>query len=181
MNRTLRSVLAIVTVQATLVGVFWLVEHQRAPKIAESLGTEPPQPVDVPMPALSVVRRDGSRGELPSSGRRTLMHVWATWCPPCRAELPGLLDMQPKHGVDVVAIALDQSWGDVEGFLGDIDLSNVVLAAGGDVERALGIRSLPVTFLVEADGRVSLRFDGTRDWTDQAFVRAYIEEHVDER
>jgi thiol-disulfide isomerase/thioredoxin len=180
MNRSARWVLSIALVQATLLGVYWLVEHQRAPSTAESLGTEPPQHVDMSMPSLSIRRRDGRSVQLSSSGRRALVHVWATWCPACRAELPGLLGVQSRHDLGVIAIALDKSWDDVERFLGAIDSSNVVLA-GGDVERALGVRSLPVTFLLEADDRVSLRFDGARDWTDKLFVRTYIEEYVDDR
>lgn len=179
MSRTARWVLVIALLQAVLVGAYWLVEHQRAPKVDEPLGTEPPRRVDGPMPSLAVVHRDGSGGELPSTGRRTLVHVWATWCPPCRAELPGLLAVPSQHDVDVVAIALDRSWEAVETFLGDMDSSKVVLAPSEDVERALGVRTLPVTFLVTAGGRIALRFDGARDWGDEVFVRTYVEEGVD--
>jgi len=179
MSRTARWVLAIALLQAALVGVYWLVEHQRAPKVDEPLGTEPPQRVDRLMRSLAVVHRDGSGGELPSSGRRTLVHVWATWCPPCRAELPGLLAVPSQHDVDVVAIALDGSWDEVETFLGEMGTSSVVLAASEDVERVLGVRTLPVTFLVEADGRVALRFHGARDWTDEDFVRTHVVKDVD--
>jgi thiol-disulfide isomerase/thioredoxin len=181
MSRTARWVLAIAALQAALVGVYWLVEHQRAPKANDSLGTEPPQRVDVPMPSLTVARRRESRSELLSPQRRTLVHVWATWCPPCRAELPGLLAVPSQHDLDVVAVALDRSWNDVDRFLGDMNAPNIVLAGSEDVERALGVRTLPVTFLVEADGRLTLRFDGARDWTDEAFVRTYLEERVDGR
>jgi len=179
MRRTARWALVIALLQAVLVGVYWLVEHQRAPKTDGSLGTDPPQRVDTPMPSLIVARRDGSRSELLSPQRRTLVHVWATWCPPCRAELPGLLAVPSQHDVDVVAVALDRSWDDVDRFLGDMNASHVVLAGSEDVERALGARTLPVTFLVDADGRLTLRFDGARDWADEAFVRAYVEEGVD--
>ncbi|MBK8009769.1 MAG: hypothetical protein IPK13_00310 [Deltaproteobacteria bacterium] len=58
---------------------------------------------------------------------------------------------------------------------------NIVLAGNEDVERALGVRTLPVTFLVQAGGRLTLRFDGARDWTDEAFVRTYLKERVDGR
>lgn len=181
MSRTARWVLAIAALQAALVGVYSLVEHQRAPKTDQSLGTDPPQRVDMPVPSLTVVRRGESRSELLSLQRRTLVHVWATWCPPCRAELPGLLAVPSQHDVDVVAVAIDQSWDDVDRFLGNMNASKIVLARSEDVERALGVRTLPVTFLVEADGRLTIRFDGARDWTDEAFVRTYIEERVDGR
>lgn len=181
MRRTGRWVMAVALAQASLIGLYWLVEHQRAPSTVESLGTAPPQRIDMAMPTLTIRRRDGGSVELPSSGRRTLVHVWATWCPPCRAELPSLLELQSQHEVAVVAIALDESWDEVERFLGDVDSSKVVLAASEDVERALGVRDLPVTFLLEENGRLALRFDGARDWTDEAFVQTYIEEHGGDR
>jgi len=179
MKRTARWVLVIALLQAVLVGAYWLVEHRRASMTEERLGTEPPVRVDGPMPSLAVVHRDGSRGELSTRGRRTLVHVWATWCPPCRAELPGLLALPSHHDIDIVTISLDRSWGDVDRFLGDLDSPSIVLAASEDVERALGVRTLPATFLVTAAGRFALRFDGARDWGDEVFVRTYVEEGVD--
>ena len=181
MNRTARWTLSIAVVQAALLGLYWLVEHQRTPNAPESLGTEPPQHVDMPTPALTIRRRGGRSVPLTFSGRPTLVHIWATWCPPCRVELPGLLNMQSQHGIDVLAIALDENWGDVERFLGEQKASKVVLAASEDVERELAVRTLPVTFLFQERGRLVLRFDGARDWTDEAFVRTYIEEHLDDR
>lgn len=185
MNRTVRWVLAIVAVQAALIGLYWLVEHQRASDEVSALGTASPRRVDMTMPALTVRLRDGSAARLPSSGRssgrHTLVHVWATWCPPCREELPGLLALPTEHAVDVVAIALDKSWVEVDRFLGGVDASNVFLADSEDVERALGVRNLPVTFLLQAEGRITLRFDGARDWTDEAFVKTYLGDAVDDR
>lgn len=178
MNRTVRWILAVAMLQSAAIGLYWFVEHQRAPRTSASLGAEPPQHEEMPMPSLTVVHRDGSRSEPRFRGRRTLVHVWATWCPPCRAELPGLLELPSRHDVAVVAVALDPSWEDVVRFLGDADSSGVVLAASQDVERALGVRTLPATFLIEADGRIALRFEGARDWTDASFVRTYLGEQA---
>lgn len=176
MSRTVRWVLAVITGQAALIGIYWLVEHRMAhdPNAARRLGTEPGQPVDIAVPPLTVRRRDGSSVELRSRGRATLVHVWATWCPPCRAELPGLLELPAAHAVDVVAIALDKDWDAVDQFLGRLDAANVFLA-DGDVEHALGVRSLPVTFLLRDDNRVTLRFDGARDWTSKSFIATWLD------
>jgi len=171
--------MALAALQAALVGTYWLVEHQRAPKTGQSLGADPPQRLDMPMPTLTVARRAGSRSELLSPQQRTLVHVWATWCPPYREELPGLLAVPSQHDVGVIAVALDQSWEDVDRFLGDLNASKVLLAQSRDVERALGVRRLPVTFLVESDGRIKLRFDGARDWADENFLKAWVEKRID--
>lgn len=175
MKRSVRWVLGLALIQATALGVYRLVEHSRQAESVERLGTEPPQLIDQAMPTLTVRRRGGETLQLPSFERPTLLHVWATWCPACRSELPGLLAVQRKHDVAVVAIALDRSWDDVERFLGDVDSSSIVLGVGAEVQQVLDVSALPVTFLVEADARIRLRFDGARDWTDEAFVSTYIE------
>ncbi len=170
MNKTTRWVLAVIAVQAVLIGVYWNIEHQDG---SEALLTDPPQRVDWRMPSLTVRRHDGGTMSIASVARPTLVHIWATWCPPCRAELPGLLTLPNRHPVDVMAIALDNEWPDVERFLGDLSTTNVLLGDAGKVKRALGIRTLPVTFLVQPGGLITLRFDGARDWTNASYVYSW--------
>lgn len=174
MNRTTRWVLAGIALQLVAIGLYWFVEDRRRPKTAETLSTRPPTRVDAELPSLSFRRRDGTIVELQSPSRNTILHVWATWCPSCREELPGLLQLPKEHPVDVVAFALDESWDDVDRVLGDLDATNVYLASAEEVERALGVRRLPVTFLLRPSGKVDLRFDGARDWADDAFVHAFL-------
>jgi hypothetical protein len=89
-----------------------------------------------------------------------------------------LLKLPAQHSVEVVAIALDTGWADVDRFLGGADASSVVLIEGQaerhSLTRALDVRRLPATFLVQAGGRITRRFDGARDWTDKVFVKAWI-------
>ena len=174
MKRSAGWIVGFVLVQAALLGGYWLVSRQRGARDGPALGVEPPQRVSMPMPTLTLRRRDGSELPLASTGRRTLIHIWATWCPPCRAELPGLLALPTRRGVDVVAISVDESWDDVDRYLGDLDSSNIVLAAGEAALQSLGVTHLPVTFLLETDGRITRRFDGARDWNDEAFLRAHL-------
>lgn len=183
MKRSVRLVVALVAVQAALIGVYWIVEHQRTPEGSEdaTLGVAPPQRVDLAMTPLALLKRNGDRVDFRTPDRPTLVHFWATWCPPCRAELPGLLVLPNEHPVGVMAVALDDDWAEVDGFLDGLPTSDVFLGDAGEVERALGVRTLPVTFLVQPSGRISFRFDGARDWTDTGFVEAWIEGVGDER
>jgi thiol-disulfide isomerase/thioredoxin len=123
---------------------------------------------------LSLRVRGGDRLDLRGLARPTLLHFWATWCAPCRVELPGLLALPETHPVQVVAVALDRDWADVEQFLGGREFSNVYLADAAEVETALGVQTLPVTYLVQPGGQLRLRFDGARDWTDTRFVRSWM-------
>jgi cytochrome c biogenesis protein CcmG, thiol:disulfide interchange protein DsbE len=180
LKRSVRIVLVIAAVQAALVGVYWVVEGPRsadrrsADRRAEAeLGTAPPQRVDGRMPPLALRAHDGTRHELRDVDRATLVHFWATWCPPCRTELPGLLAIPEKHPMDVVAIALDRDWSEVERFLDGRPPATVFLGDSAEAEAAFGIRTLPVTYLIAPGGHLRLRFDGAREWGDSAFLKTW--------
>lgn len=164
--------------QVALVGLYWLVEAQRSSdrRAEAELGTAPPQRVEGLMPALSLWAPDGSRHELRDVDRPTLVHFWATWCPPCRTELPGLLAIPENHPVDVVAIALDRDWRAVEHFLDGRPPATVFIGDATQAEASFAIRTLPVTYLVGAGGKLRLRFDGARDWTDRTFLSSWMED-----
>ncbi len=178
MSRQGRVVLAIVALQAALIGTYWLVERLRSPAgaVRSELSTAPPERVEGSMPPLSLRRRDGSRLELRAPDRPTLVHLWATWCPPCRAELPALLALPDEHPLDVVAVALDEEWSAVERLVDRRRLSSVYLGDPLEIQAVLGARSLPVTYLLQPGGRLHLRFDGARDWTDSAFLSDWMED-----
>lgn len=178
MSRSARVVLVIAAMQVALVGIYWVVEARRlSDGHAEGEPrSAPPQRVDGLMPALSLRAHDGSRHELRDVDRATLVHFWATSCPPCRKELPGLLAVPEKHPVDVVAIALDRDWSDVERFLGGRLPANVFIGDAAQVEATFGIRTLPVTYLLSPGGRLRLQFNGARDWSDRAFWGTWRED-----
>ena len=178
MSRTVRVVVAVLVAQVSLVGVYWLVEQRRASNgvPGQELSTAPPQHLDGQVPPLSLRTRDGDQFVLRGVERPTLVHFWATWCPPCRAELPALLALPEEHPVDVVAVALDKEWVDVDLFLGGRAPPGVFLGDSAEIERALGVRSLPVTYLVGPKTRLRLLFDGARDWRDSRFLSTWLQE-----
>jgi thiol-disulfide isomerase/thioredoxin len=192
LGRGARWALGLIAAQVALAAVYWAVERSRARDGATRsplTSTAPPRVLDGaaagPVPPIALRRRDGTTAPLMfeaagggASGRPTLLHVWATWCPPCRAELPGLLALPRRHDVNVIAVALDDRWSEVDRFSSraGLDATRVVLADGAEVRRALDVTSLPVTFFVDADGHLRLRFDGPRDWENPTFVRVVLED-----
>lgn len=176
MSRITRWILAAAVIQGTLIAVYWLVEKGRVRELRtdSALRTDSPRRVDFVFPALTLRQRDGGSFKLSTPRRTTLVHFWASWCPPCRTELPGLLALPTRYPIDVIAIALDKDWAEVDRLLNGRERSRVYLAEGAEVERLLGVRDLPVTLLLGLDGRVSLRFDGPRDWANRQFIRRWL-------
>lgn len=90
-------------------------------------------------------------------GKPAVVNLWATWCPPCRRELPALRDAQARR-TDVQFVFLDQgeSPEKVRRFLAaqQLPLANVLLDIHGKAGQDLGTRALPTTFFFDAQGRL---------------------------
>ncbi len=116
-------------------------------------------------PDLRLVPITGTKPVKLSSlrGRPVLIDFWATWCPPCRMELPELqklYDEFGKRGFTVAAINVDQRPSGVPGFLRMMKLSLPVFRVDVRVLRELGIRSLPTSVLLDPDGRINQVYQG---------------------
>ena len=103
-------------------------------------------------------------------GKVVLLNLWATWCAPCREEMPSLDRLQKELGSDafeVVALAVDRTGADnVKKFLTDIKVENLGLyvdstAKSGSALKAIG---LPTTILVDKQGREIGRLPGPAAW-----------------
>jgi len=120
------------------------------------------------LPSLVVVR-DGKPLELAGPRTKpTLLHLWATWCGPCRDELPAILAFGNGGDVEVVALSVDDEWPAVERYFGGKIPAVVAWDPKIVVEPALGVRSLPTTFLVDTAGRVRGNWVGAQNWADPA-------------
>lgn len=103
-------------------------------------------------------------------GKVLLVNLWATWCAPCRHEMPGLDRLQEELGgefFEVVIISLDKDGPELaEPFLKEIGIKNLtsLYHPSGEMMTAWGITGLPTTFLVNADGRQLGRTIGPAVW-----------------
>jgi thiol-disulfide isomerase/thioredoxin len=109
-------------------------------------------------------------------GHVLVLNLWATWCGPCRAEMPSLQrlrDALAGRRVEVVAVNIGDSVNQIEQFLERVPLNLPILR---DPDRALfrlwGIRALPTTFVFDPRGRVRYREVGERDWGAPQVVAA---------
>jgi cytochrome c biogenesis protein CcmG/thiol:disulfide interchange protein DsbE len=97
------------------------------------------------------------------TGRATVVNLWATWCGPCREEMPLLQEAYARNGKEVRFLGVDTQ-DDPEAarwFLDDLGVGYPhVVDADGELLRELGVRGLPVTLALDADGRVVDRVVG---------------------
>lgn len=152
--------------QAVLLGVFWsMKEHGPMGANDRDGETIAFEVVDRPVPSLMVSSKEGDQ-QLHAAGRPALLHFWATWCAPCRAELPALLAFQAElPGVDVVTISVDESWEVIDHFFDGDAPSTVRRIDHALARQRLSVDALPVTLFVAADGRVVARSNGAQAWT----------------
>lgn len=139
-----------------------------------------------PVPALRFARLDGSAASLADhAGRALLLNLWATWCAPCRAEMPSLQRLSDAFAAEelaVIAVSVDDDLNLVREFLLRHAIRFAVYAdtAQPSVRSLLGVTAYPTTWLVTRDGRIADVVPGERAW-DAAPMIAHIASRLDAR
>jgi peroxiredoxin len=93
-------------------------------------------------------------------GKVVLLDFWATWCGPCKIEIPWFMDMQRKNkdkGFEVLGVSMDdEGWEVVKPFLADLQV-NYRVVIGNDTTAQLygGVDALPTTFLIDRGGKIA--------------------------
>jgi thiol-disulfide isomerase/thioredoxin len=129
----------------------------------------------LPAPGFELLTLDGETVRLGAyRGRLVLLHFWATFCEPCRKELPALDRLAGKLGADspvILAIAVDRDRPrQVAKFVREHALKlTVPLDPDGKVRTSYEIDALPTTYLIAPDGRFVGRAVGERPWDSPQF------------
>lgn len=106
-------------------------------------------------------------------GRHVILNIWASWCPPCVAEMPALERLHRRAGerVAVVSVSVDESRGAARPLVEQLGLTfPVLLDQGGERLASWGTVKYPETWIIDPDGVVVERIIGARDWDDPAWV-----------
>ena len=117
-----------------------------------------PQQVAIPLPDLQLVGLDERPVSLGSyKGRPIVLNLWATWCPPCRREMP-VLEQAQQAFPDIALVLINQgeTAQQAKAFLKseDLTLTDVLLDGDSEAMRAMRTGGLPTTFFFDKEGRM---------------------------
>ena len=116
-------------------------------------------------------------------GKVVILDFWATWCPPCKAEIPDFIKLYSKYkkdGFQMLGISVDQGGlVDVKPFMKDYGINYPIMLATESVVREYGgIRGIPTTFVIDKAGRIVDKFEGYRPSSE---FKALIEKLTKEK
>ena len=112
-------------------------------------------------PDFSLKDADGKVVHLSDyKGKVVLLDFWATWCPPCKLEIPWFMDLEHKDkdsGFEVLGIAMDDNgWEDVKPFIAQMKINYRVVIGDDATSNAYGgVEDLPTTFLIDKQGKIA--------------------------
>jgi len=147
------------------------------PGIAVAAGPQTLPAIDPPIaaPDFELPDLDGQLHRLSDyRGKVVILNFWATWCPPCRYEMPSMERARAKTaGEDIVILAVDvgESEDTVFEFTGTYPVEfQLLLDRDSQVIQSYPVTGLPTTYIIDPEGRVTHRAVGGREWDDDALL-----------
>jgi thiol-disulfide isomerase/thioredoxin len=121
---------------------------------------------------------DGERITLSKlKGEIVFLNFWATWCPPCRAEMPSMEILQQRFkndGLMILSVDIMEDNEEVQEFLTNNKLTfAAALDTNGRVSDDYNIRAIPTTYIIDRDGKIIISAVGGRNWNTPAMITAF--------
>ena len=131
------------------------------------------EPRDFTLPLLS-----GENASLSSyKGKVVILNFWATWCPPCRAEMPSMETLYQRfknQGLEILAVDLGESARTVRQFIQDHNYTfPVMLDSNSRIGSLYGIQSIPTSFIIDREGKIIGRVVGAIHWDTPQAIAAF--------
>jgi len=113
-----------------------------------------------------------------NKGKIIFLNFWATWCVPCRKEMPSMEKLyQALKGepFEILAVSIDSYGADVVApFMADYQLSfPALLDTDGTVRRRYNVNNIPQTFIIDKEGVIVSKFIGSHDWSDEKEIQHF--------
>ncbi len=138
--------------------------------VFSELGVERPKTrLAAPEFSLELLSDDSQATLSDYRGKVVLLNFWATWCTPCREEMPAMQTLWKRYraeGFEIVAVAADRRGRkNVAPFIAEHGVEYpVLLDPGGEVRNRYEVVGLPMSYLIGRDGKISGRVVGMIDW-----------------
>ncbi|MCP3030103.1 redoxin domain-containing protein [Halobacillus sp. A1] len=137
-------------------------EGEKAQMVAEGPATDDPETgLDKGQlaPDFSLERLNGEETKLSDlRGKKVMLNFWATWCPPCRAEMPDMEKFHQNEDVEILAVNLtetESSVGDVEEFADEFGLSFQILKdKNSEVSTIYEVNPVPTSVFIDEEGKI---------------------------
>ena len=142
---------------AAVAGVIWFALPEAPASVRPG-----EQRADFMLPDVQGVMQSLPKGEV------VLLNFWATWCPPCRKEIPSMAALHDKYGeqgLKIVAVSVDRELGNLKAFMQEHRMPFQVLHdADSTVSRSYGVFRYPESFLIDRNGTVLYHLIGAKEW-----------------
>jgi peroxiredoxin len=134
-----------------------------------------PVPGNIPAPDFSLQDIDGNLHRLSEyRGRPVIINFWATWCPPCREEIPSMnraWQVLREEGIAMLAINVGEDEDTIFVFTADYPADfPLLLDQSGDIIGQWPVKGLPTTYVIAPDGSIAYRAIGGREWDDDELL-----------
>lgn len=138
-----------------------------------------PEPDPHPAPRFQSSTLDGKKfGTDEIQGKLVLLNFWATWCPPCRLEMPSMEKLYQEFkgdGLEIVAVNFMEGEKAIEPFIKENGFTfPVLLDKKGEIAQSYGVHALPVTFLIRRNGNLLAKSIGYKDWHAEKMRQFFI-------
>lgn len=161
-----RAVTAIAVV--AICGAIWYARHRAVLNEAKSVQEQfdRSELISKPAPDFTLTDATGATVKLSDQkGKVVLLNFWATWCGPCKVEIPWFMSFQQQYkdrNFTVLGVAFDDDgWTAVKPYIAEHKINYRVLVGNDALDKAYGgVESLPTTFLIGRDGRIASKHVG---------------------
>ena len=163
-NLSGKKILLVITASAVVIALYFLNRH-RMPSPANRVTNIAQHPV---APEFSLPELTGQTLDLSAyRGKVVLLDFWATWCDPCREEIPHFVELQTKYrdqGLQIIGISMDDGPEPVREFYQRFHMNYPVAMGNAKIGELYGeVLGLPIAFLISRDGRIEAKHIGATD------------------
>lgn len=127
------------------------------------------------IPAAQLINTSGEVIDLSSfKGKKVFVNLWATWCPPCVAEMPSIQELYNQtrnSNTEFVMLSLDKNFDIAQQWARQKNYNLPLYFASGDLPDALQVAGIPTTFIFDEEGKMIFSHVGSEDYSKPKFVK----------